>query len=445
MPACKGGITAREAPGDGLVRYEVGFGSNDIGLGFKHQLPNPWDEEDLGTVDGISSAEILEVILETSVWVRTPPPGRSKWATINAPSHQAGRFLAEAYAAATTARPAPPSRLVESGRPLVVVEHPEPWLLIDRRALRRELREGVWQISLRPSGNQARVLFWMLDTNLLSTSELRELRIHFSRIHTTRETLRTVLGWLSASEEFTPTDEAEAFLHRAEKLLRRKSLNGFPVSDTLAAAYEFDLLVSPADYANLPLQLELMSKKTKRQLEGLIRQNVYDADSIYVTNVDVRDSSVGALTGSRVDGPSRVNPANSKEAVKYNTKGTHGETMENNVEINVTGSTTGHIVGIVKDSRDLLNTSQNDNQVLQEAVAELIARVEGIGPSLSEDDQKKVGSDLKAVAEEAAKEEPGSGIIKAHLDRMMEIVARIGAVATPVATAIGAIMKILGG
>lgn len=352
--------------------------------------------------DRIPSLAALHAVVEE--WLSTPvrlpgPDAPSK------PLLSQRKALAALLERCTTPRGAPAaSGRLRAATPLVYVESScregagaDPWMPGGC-----DLGHGItmfnghWPL---PTGDAA--LVWLQSENA-PRGRLNNLRLNLLRLHAEREVVKQVLRAAPALDE--PTRGLELVLARAHRLLTQGTRFGNDQHALQAAFAAYDDFTAAERAAVLSLLAE------HRQSH------------------DRADALIGAL---QRDGPTTVNVFQS------------GARMST---INVSGS--GNTFGQINIETSFSNATNVVNQAaagpLKDALEQLLAATRQLVDRLPADQREDAAKNAEAIAREAASKKPHAGILSISAKGLLEAATAVAEMAKPVATAVGAVLGILG-
>lgn len=162
---------------------------------------------------------------------------------------------------------------VSPGAPVVIVEFREHELSVPSGAVAVELSDPAIDLAyLRGPAGIPHV--WFVRSSARARADrIRQIRLHLTRLHTERESIRVVLrlvaeGRLSMTAD--PDDELNLFLERADGFLRRGEPYGNPQSEMLRVVARADSSIT----GNLRTSLEQELGKTRHTLRRRLQERV---------------------------------------------------------------------------------------------------------------------------------------------------------------------------
>jgi len=379
--------------GDGvaLIRYEVGFEVRS------------YVREDLISTPALRSLLALPVHV----------PGEMA-TDRTAPLISAGPYLSRRYARGTTRHGSEPAfRLVQAGAPLVVAEVWEslkPDGAVEAaHALKRPGRLSV-AVTRTPVGN---VETWYLHD--VARDVARNARLVVVHRHAQEEVLDRVLRWattgtLSYVPRSAAGDRLEEYVNKATSIVNRDAERGVELGPLRAALNE----------ATTTQRSGVLVRRRER-LDGMRRQIRAKAEQF----LEDRDATSPVFN---VNWRVHMGDVNRFEGAFY-------------------GPVAGTVhAGKMENSFNALVSKQPDESIrsamaeLHTQVADLIARMDQSAP----DEATEVADAVAAFTDEAAKDKPNKITLRALGQGIISAAKSVAEVATPVATAVGAVLKILG-
>jgi hypothetical protein len=228
------------------------------------------------------------------------------------------------------------------------------------------------------------------------------MRVNLLRLHAEREVVKQVL--YAAPSMRTPTPELERFLARAHSLFTQGSRFGIDQQELKAAFAAYDDFTAAERAAILDLLAE------KQQSRG--RAN----------------DLVDAL---QRNGPMTLNVF--QEGARMST-------------INISGS--GNTFGQINVETTFTNSTAIVNQAptgpIKDALEKMLEQAKQLALKLPEEQREDVAKNTEALAREAASKKPNAGILSISAKGLIEAAKTVAEMAKPIATAVGAVLGILG-
>jgi len=391
--------------GEATARLEVGFAvDQDPGRG------------------GISSDEVVRRLLGLPAVVPGAWPGDQAKDLV-----LLGPYVARRYAHASTRHGSDvAARLVTAGDPIVVAEAASwesapPGGSVDAsRAVPRRQRRRVGVGRQRRVVNVAttRTPHGNIETWYLTDAPRdpgRNVRLAILRQHAQEETLDRILRWVATGAiTYTPQsadgDRLERYINDATKIVSRETYRGV----------DFGALRDALDRATSTQRLAIEVRRRER-LDGMRRQ--------------VREKAERFLAEREARRPT------------FNVSGKVVHVGDQNFS----GTFYGPVAGTVyaekmEGSFNSFAARQPDDDLrdrvaeLHELVADLVGRLHATSP----DEAEEVADTLASFTDEAGKEKPNKVTLRSLGNGIVEVAKTVAEVATPIATAVTAVLKVFG-
>ena len=349
---------------------------------------------------------------------RVYDPARKSQVTADL-SDQALR-LARLFALATSRRKPPglltpeDLRLVDFGRPMVVVEFDDKEVLAVPKGARRveQVKVGTSELAFydqRTPGGEIPV--WVLRRVSTPEPVLRSFRLCLLRLHAERECLDRVLahvntGHITYDEGSPPSERLSQYLNDATAVLDRKWACGVDQSELLRAMEAAEATAQP--------------NRTKYALDGIagIRKQILRKVRAHELELSAPRVEAGGLL---VD----------KRTV-VNADGAH---------------VGGNLIGSI-EAEQITNsfnkvTGSDAPADVKAAVAQLQAAIEQVLPTLTKPEAEKVKASVDIIATQATATEPIEAFVQAAGKTLVEVGETVGELAKPISTAVNAVLKAL--
>lgn len=411
------------ADGCAVARYEVGLGYRQGGSWSKRVRLRSRDFIKL--VRFVLSQEVLA-------------PGDG--APVACELAEAGGHLARHYLRASTSlkHGGPEGWWVAAGDPMLLLEYEYLWdediagFPKHARQVESPLLEGskvrLAHMWVTYEGKQVGV--WLLGRykrrdGVYSSDRdaLRRLRLNLFRLHAERESIKRVFRLLARKKidvqrETPPTEELQAYLDNALKILNKQSRDGLPQSAILETAYHAEYLVDEGERATL-----------LSQIGGIRRNLLHRVKSVTVSHEEAK--TVYSISGGNVV----VNQVTGKDVTVKNQS------------MSINNSTVGDINQVAAD--DIANSFNKVEQSsapdeLKEHLKQLSAAVAEMAKHLPEAKQREVAQDLKTLTDEALSESPRRKWYELSAGGLIEAAKTVGEIAAPVIATAKAVMTFLG-
>ncbi|MFC1636882.1 hypothetical protein ACFL5Z_18820 [Planctomycetota bacterium] len=354
---------------------------------------------------------------------------------MNKPLFMQGQGLAKSYAAATTGTNSDVHNdIVHPCEPMVLVEYvaaeirtlPHRSIIIkaaDHNLAYTRLHIhnktiGVWFIE-RKRPAPALGSFDRLPKNYDAT--LRRIRLCLFRLHAEHQVLGAILRMVSQGViKYEPKTRAgdvfEDYLNRTTRHLYQKTFDGVEQGQMRQAMMAYEQFVSVAERNILLQEMQNARRQIVRKIER-ITQPTKQETKIYVVTVD----------GDIVNGDKIVN--------NVNTSINFGDNNVFNGDVIAAGNIT--------DSFNKAESVERDD--LQKALKDLTGTVAQLCEQLPDnEDQQQVSRKLKTLVEEASSKKPDKSWLELSGKGLIEAAKTVAAMATPVTTAVKAVLSLLG-
>jgi hypothetical protein len=327
-----------------------------------------------------------------------------------------GPYAARRYAQASTRHGSEvAARVVTAGDPIVVVEAASwesapPGGAVDAsRAV--PPRQPLHLATTRtPHGN---IETWYLTDAHRDTG--RNLRLAILRQHAQEETLDRILRWMATGAiSYTPQssdgDHLERYINDATKVVNRETYRGV---DCGALRDALDAATSTQRHA--------IEVRRRERLDGMRRQ--------------VREKAERFLAEREARRPT------------FNVSGEVVNLGDQNYSGNFYAPVAGTVYAeTMKDSFNSFASGQPDDDLLDRVaelhkqVADLVGRLKATSPEEAE----QVADTLASFTDEAGKEKPNKVTLRSLGNGIVEVAKSFAEVATPIATAVTAVLKVFG-
>lgn len=385
------------------------------------------------------AADDLAVLVRSilDLGVRVPQASR---ACDERPLRGLGRSLA-AYLLRVSTRPDASAHVkphwLEAGEPQVHIEFDEGELVELPRFSRvlqgiqeSDGRVGEWTISpgcgpigvwgsgwkvghWRSESGSGPVGTWLLKRESSTDPDwLRRLRIHLSRLHSERESLKVVLRQLADQKiSLVPrtgsSDVLQEFLTGSIRLLERATRYGFAQSPMLDIASRCTELISPGVTSSLKAQLSSARRNTLRVVSEYVeRENARRRASI-IYRGDMHMTTI---------------------------------TFAGNVQ--VSGDFNVVVAERIENSFNKAANSTAETQI-KEAIKELGVQVAELAKVLPPTQADAVSRDYETLTNEALAEHPRKGWFELSTKGLMEAAASFATLARPIANTVEKLMRLL--
>ena len=350
----------------------------------------------------IPSLQVLRAVVEE--WLATPVrlPGQD---APSKPLLAQRNALAAMLERSTTPRDAPPTqRRLRTATPLVYVESScragagaEAWMpggcALGRGII---MFNGHWPL---PTGDAAMVWVQAEDT---PRGQLNNLRLNLLRLHAEREVAKQVLR--AAAVLSQPTPALESVLARAHHLLTQGTRFGNDQQALQAAFAAYDDFTAAERAAVLAL---LAEHRQSRERAGDL------------------------ISALQRQGPTTVNVFQPGARMSTITVSGSGNTFgQINVETSFTNAT------------NVVN--QSGAGPMKDALEQLLAQTRQLVDKLPQDQREDAAKNAETIAREAASKKPNPGILSLSAKGLVEAATAVAEMAKPIATAVGAVLGILG-
>ncbi len=288
------------ADGCALARFEIGFGYRTA----------PGKSVRLRSKDFIS---LIRFVLSQEVVV--PHDSAQKTCTLA----EAGQYLAKHYLRASQSLKAPPPEdwWVAPADTLLLLEYDKgktDILGFPKHArpvnsdLLTQANIDLAHMWAEYKGKQVGV--WLLGYEGYDKANrdlLRRLRLSLFRLHAERECMQRVFRLIARNKievqkDSPQTEQLQAYIDNATRILAKRSYDGLPQSAILDAAYQAEDLVSVGERATLLTQLAGIRRNLLRNVENFTSPHAEDKREVYVlgdviTNqsVTINNSTVGDI------------------------------------------------------------------------------------------------------------------------------------------------------
>lgn len=387
-----------------VVRVELGFAGK---LSIQADALGP---------TAVESAVRDLLALETDVF----DPSRG---TVRAGLIDQGQRLARLFAFASSRRRGSTATvqeqgLVRYGHPMVVAEFDQDEVVAFPKGSRNI--DGVIPGDAEVAYfDRLPVPVWLLRRGTVAEPVLRSLRLCLLRLHAERECLDRVLahvlyGRITYAAGTGVGDRLVQYLDDSTKLLEKQRTRGVQQSDLMATMTAALLeAMTAAEKASRPLETQaILDRITYVQRQIRVKVERYLVEH----------------SGPKI--------------------GDGGIYMEKNDGVVITGGTqTGPIVGQVIASQisGSFNTVVNSGAGadIQAAMTQLSAAIEKLLPKVGESDQSTIADSVDILAKQAVKPKPDQDFVRTAGTKLIEIAKTVTELATPVATAVNAVLGVL--
>jgi len=325
-----------------------------------------------------------------------------------------GPYVARRYAQGSTRHGAqPPIALVAAGEPVVVVDLTD-WGL---RAPDESIDAGpgadqYGKVSLATTRTPfGAIETWYLDG--LGRDAGRNVRLAILRQHAQEETLDRVLrlaatGAVEYVPQTPPGDRFERFVNDAVRIVNRDNYRGVDCARLRVALDEATSTKRPAVEARRRDRLDGMRRQVRAKAEQFLAEREARRPTFNVSGkvVHVGDQIFSGQFYGPVAGT------------------VYAEKMENSF----------NAFAATKPDDDLRQRIAE----LHEQIADLVGRLAKDTP----EEADEVADTLTSFTEEAAKPKPNKVSLRALGNGLVEVAKKVAELATPVATAVGAVLKI---
>ena len=312
---------------------------------------------------------------------------------------------------------------IESGTPQVLIEYAETeysefprycrivhevggfdWKIAFMWANVRDRPIGVWLLRRRPDTSRA--------------DEIRRLRIHLFRLHSEWEALGIVLrqiasGKFALSKRARASDELQRYLADSVRLLKKGTRYGFPQSPILDAASRCTNLVDQGKLQNLSSQLSNTRRSVNRMVLDFARtESARARASIVVNNIHSGATHVSATIS-------------------------FGDNVQVNGDFNLV------VAERIENSFNKVASSAASDD-LKHRLKDLGIQVAELIKALPEDAGEEVSRDYQTLADEATSKAPRRKWYELSAAGLIDAAKAVATMATPVANAVKAVLKLLG-
>jgi hypothetical protein len=408
--------------GKAVSRFEVGF----VHSGAARSLS-------LG-----DSGDILVLVQDLlSLPVRIPNSGGAEPPTVLA---SAGRSLAEHYLQATTElRHGEPVQLrnewLTPGRPQLVIEC-DPREVTGLPPYAQEIpnevigNEEVLLHFIRVEIGRSRIGVWILRRwRSADWDFVRRLRIHLTRLYTEREVLKSVLRALARKEIQPPprseaSDSLQKYLLDSMRILSGEQLYGIDRSRVFSVAHASEDLVSEGERTAVLSTLEGIRHNVLRSVTEFTR--VDERATTETVHQLIVKGSVGNLN---VGGRMTVERQN---ITRHEINIGDGNYITGNITV----------ARSIESSFNRVADSSVDDE-LKARLEELVHAFADIADRLPPEVEEEAARDLDTLTKEATSDSPREEWYNLSAQGLIEAAKTVGKVATPVITAVKAILAIL--
>ena len=354
---------------------------------------------------------------------------------MNKPLFMQGRGLAKSYAAATTETDSEVhTQIVHSCDPMVLVEYVASEIdTLPHRSI--TMKAGDHNLAYtRLHIHNKTICVWFLERkrsdpawwSLRRVSKnhdttLRRVRLCLFRLHAEHQVLGAILRMVSQGViKYEPKTRAgdvfEDYLNRTTRHLYQKTFDGVEQGQMRQAMMAYEQYVSVAERNILLQELQKARRQIVRKIER-ITQATQQETKIYYVNVK----------GDIVEGDKIVNNVNTNITFGDNNV-FHGDVIA---------------AGNITDSFNKAESIEQDD--LQKAVKDLTKTVAQLCEQLPDnEDQQQVSRKLKTLVEEASAKKPDKSWLELSGKGLIEAAKTVAAMATPVTTAVKAVLSLLG-
>jgi hypothetical protein len=350
------------------------------------------------------------------------------------PLFKQGRGLAKLYAAATTKTDSKVrDDIVHPCEPMVLVEYDTSEIrTLPQRSIsvkasdhnlaytRLQIHDnifGVWFFERKEHDAN----WWLFNRSSKNyTATLRRVRLCVFRLHAEHQVLGAILRMVSQGViKYEPKTEAgnafEDYLNHTTRHLYRETFDGVEQDQMREAMMAYEEFVSVAERNILLHELQKARRQIVRKIER-ITQSLKHNTKIYV-----------ALGGDILEGDKIVN--------NVNTSITFGDNNEFHGDVIAAGNIT--------DSFNKAESVENDE--LQKALKDLTGTIAKLCEQLHNNEhQQQVSRKLKTLVEEASAKKPDKSWLELSGKGLIEAANTVAAMASPVTTAVKAVLNLLG-
>ena len=283
-------------------------------------------------------------------------------------------------------------------------------------------RLGVWLLGIRPG-----------ETNM---DFLRRLRINLLRLHAEKEGIKHVLRLIgqervnfnpdtAKNDTINPWQHLQDYLDRATRFLSKKSFYGLPQSDILAAAQDFEEIVSEGERETLLSRL------------APIRRNLLKTIEIHTAPKEPAAGTIIVFAGDNTTVKAEQNGSKTVTNQSLNLGG-QGSIFYGDVNVNQVAAKT------IQESFNRVANADVDTELkdqlkeLAKAVGEMLKAIP------DEKQQEEVARDLETLTSEVLSDSPRPKWYQLSAEGLIQAAKNVGEIAEPVVKAATAVLALLG-
>jgi hypothetical protein len=329
---------------------------------------------------------------------------------------EAGEVLAQHYLAATTGRRTlsphqPQDWWLCSGSPALIVEYPRWSSLMlpphSRRVLDiQESDTTLWHAWLQFGTHRCSA--WFVAMGHADPDWVRRLRIHLSRLHAARESLRLVLfhinyaDKLALADNLDRVDAVEQYLNDSIRAIQQPERFG----QAQPAVFEAARQALGVAFEGQAASLQLMRRQVAAKVKGYVLR------------------------------------AQRTATVTYNIQGNLMNTSIQLGTVNVTGDFNLVTATNIQNSFNKAANAEVDARV-KDRLRELALQVANLANQLPSEDAERVSKDLEALTSEAVSKKPRKEWYELSAKGIIEAAKAVAAMAGPVGVAVKAVIDLL--
>lgn len=404
----------------------------EVGIKLERYPESVWQYKQAYKFNQIIS--IINSILSIPVTIHLPENGTKSCSLI-----KSGPYLSSHYLQASTKKrngkiAKTESWWMSSGKPIILIEV-EPYefgLYFSEEKLTKIRNDFSVELShFRMELEGKKFGAWLISKLAYFPKikdRMRRLRVHLSRLHSERESLRQVLRLitrkkLNCKRGSTESDDLQEYLSSMTSLLEKKKRAGCRQSEFLKAIQNFEDMVKPGERTSLLNQLSKIDirKNLLNRIEQITRPVEDDTSPIYILGANAsinigKEQTIGGNTMSKTE---------------------------------ITIGDNAYIIGDIITA-DTINDSFNNvassdcDQELKEKTTELISVVAKMCENLPNDKAQEAARDLRAITAELTSKSPRQKWYEVSSEGLIEAAKAVGEIGKPVIKILHEIGKLFG-
>jgi hypothetical protein len=291
------------ADGFAMARFEIGFGYRTT----QQKAVRLRSKDFISLIRFVLSQEVL-----------VPHDSAQKTCTLA----EAGQYLAKHYLRASQSLKASPPEdwWLASGDTLLLLEYDKS--KTDILGFPKHARPVNSDLLINANINLAhmwaeykgkQVGVWLLGyvgSDKLTRDLLRRLRLSLFRLHAERESMQRVFRLIArkkieVKKDSPQTEQLQAYIDNATRILAKRSYDGLPQSAILDAAYQAEDLVSVGERATLLTQLAGVRRNLLHNVENFTSPHAEDKRTVYVLG-DMVTNQTMTINNSTVENVNQV-------------------------------------------------------------------------------------------------------------------------------------------